>query len=327
MSDEISANGDFEAFFQSYLAPRIALIEQKRRQAWGRAVFIVPGVFLLVFVVLAALVWGRVGDLAFSGGALLGAAIVSVVLSCVIVYAALRSAVRDFKPEIVGAIVKFIGPELEYFPCNGVSESEFAAARLFPSRVDRYHSEDLVAGRIGATRLRFAEVHAEEKIQRGKNTTWQTIFRGTLMIADFNKNFSGVTVVLPDQAEKLLGGWLGHLVQQYNFTAPGQLVELEDPEFEERFVVYSADQVEARYLLTPALLRRMLELRERYREGVCFSFIGGAIYIAIRNSRDRFEPTLLASLENATRAHYADLRDCAAIVEELNLNTRIWSKE
>ena len=72
-------------------------------------------------------------------------------------------------------------------------------------------------------------------------------------MADFNKNFNGHTVVLPDTAEKILGKF-GQSLQ--SMSSRGELVKLEDPEFEKEFCVYGDDQVEARYILSPALMKR-----------------------------------------------------------------------
>ena len=38
-------------------------------------------------------------------------------------------------------------------------------------------------------------------------------------------------------------------------------IELEDPEFMEHFRVYSTDQVEARYILSPSMMERLLAFR------------------------------------------------------------------
>ena len=55
----------------------------------------------------------------------------------------------------------------------------------------------------------------------------------------------------PDVAEKLLGNFLGNLVQKYNFPQSGKLVKLENVKFEKEFAVYGTDQIESRFVLTP----------------------------------------------------------------------------
>ena len=44
-------------------------------------------------------------------------------------------------------------------------------------------------------------------------------------------------------------------------SSHGELVKLEDPEFEKSFVVYSGNQTEARYILSTSLMRRILDYK------------------------------------------------------------------
>ena len=148
-------------------------------------------------------------------------------------------------------------------------------------------------------------------------------------IADFNKHFRGVTVVLPDVAERTLG-WVGQKLQDaFDVLRRGELVKLEDPEFEREFVVYGDDQVEARYILTPALMQRLLEFKRKAGRRVHFSFALSSVYIAIETRKDMFEPRMFRSFlhQDAVLEHLRDLQFATGVVKDLDLNTRIWSKE
>jgi len=99
--------------------------------------------------------------------------------------------------------------------------------------------------------------------------------------------------------------------------------------FEKEFAVYSTDQVEARYILSPALMHRMLEFRRKTGATVYFSFIGGKVNIGISSQKNRFEPRLFSTVLDIemAREFVNDLQLALGIVEDLNLNTRIWTKE
>lgn len=105
------------------------------------------------------------------------------------------------------------------------------------------------------------------------------------------------------------------------------MIRMENPEFEKYFAVYAHDDVEARYLLSPSLMERMVELRERFDSRIAFSFTDSCMNIAIPSTRNFFEmPDGDLDCES--------LRQCLSefllflrIVDELNLNVRIWSKE
>ena len=131
--------------------------------------------------------------------------------------------------------------------------------------------------------------------------------------------------MLPDLAEKTFG-FLGKIFQSWNLTRKGQLIKLEDPEFEKLFVVYGDDQITARYILTPGLMQRLVEFRNRFNNTVYLSFKDSKVYVAVSINRNLFEPRIFRSNEDfALIKDYFDNLDLAGrIIEELNLNTRIW---
>ena len=241
---------------------------------------------------------------------------------------AVSSYSRGFKIMVIPELIKAFG-ELTFVANLGLSETEFKTANLH-GRPDRYSSEDLIEGRIGATKLRMSEVHAEreERSTDSKghtSTSYTTIFRGLFLIADFNKAFGGITYVLPEGLN-LLGNW-GQVVGG-TLGRRGDLVKLEDPDFERAFVVYSGDQTEARYILSSALMRRLLALKNHFGGQVSAAFIGGALYLTIAKNANWFEPPSLGTplgFESVKRT-LQELQMATGIIEELDLNTRIWSK-
>jgi hypothetical protein len=237
----------------------------------------------------------------------------------------------EFKRRVVAEVVRFVDPSLVYSPESHVSRSQFRGSGIFQQGIDRFRGEDHVGGVIGRTRIEFSELHAEYKTtthtKNGSRTTWHTIFKGLFFIADFNKHFRGRTYVLTDVAEGLLG-FLGKKLQEMNFTRP-DLVKLEDPEFEEEFVVYGDDQIEARYILSTSLMQRILDFRRKTGRSIQLSFVGSNVYVAVPMTRDMFEPRITSSFLdfNLIREFLTDLQFACGIVDDLNLNTRIWSKE
>jgi hypothetical protein len=149
-------------------------------------------------------------------------------------------------------------------------------------------------------------------------------------VADFNKQFLGSTVVLPDNTEPLFGNF-GRNLQKLGTQLSGndrELVHMEDPEFERLFAVYSNDQVEARYLLTPSLMRRLIEFRNRSGSPFRISFLAGNMILAmpLGTGRGWLEPPPLSTplCFKTLEPCVEQLRLIFGIVEDLNLNTRIW---
>lgn len=238
-----------------------------------------------------------------------------------------------FKNLVIPHVIAAVNPTLAYSPRDYISENEFRMCQLFRSP-DRYRGEDMVQGSVGATRIRFSEVHAEEKHERTdskghRRTEYVTLFKGLFFIADFNKEFKGITFVLPDTTEKLFGKFgqsLQALGARFSF-GQRELVKLEDPEFEKNFVVYSRDQVEARYLLSTSLMRRLLDFRAKCGHPFHLAFIANQIYMAVPLRENIFEPPALSKpLDASCAATYINqLQFILDIVEDLDLNTRIWS--
>ena len=217
---------------------------------------------------------------------------------------------RLYKSQIVPALVDAASPGARYTPQDGIEESLFNLSGLFGVQPDRYRTEDLVEGKTQNTHFRFAEVHAQERRtttdSKGRTRThWVDIFRGFLFVADLGRPFQGNTTVYRNRWIKLRFGF--------------PRVRLESPEFEKRFDVYGNDPVEARYLLTPLLMERIIQLDQRFGEGLTLSFRGDQLIIAIADATNHFEASIWHPITDRTRLEreFGTLCDLCTIVEVL----------
>ena len=236
-----------------------------------------------------------------------------------------------FKQQVIKQIIHFIDDTLIYSPSDCIRRDRFEECGIFRTHIDRYNGDDLVTGKIGSTDMKFSEVHAEYKTttmdSKGRTQThWHTIFKGLLFSADFNKHFSVSTYVLTDTAEKLFGSF-GTKFQK--FSGHGDLVKLEDPEFEKSFVVYSSDQTEARYILSSSLMKRILDYKIKSKKNIQLSFVSSRLFVTVPYGKDLFEPKLFGEITDfkSVEEYYTDLKLALELIEDLNLNMRIWTKE
>ena len=242
-----------------------------------------------------------------------------------------KSFRKEYKSKIISRIAGFADESLVYSPEGYIPLHEFAGSKIFPLSCDRYAGEDHFRGTIGKTRIEFSEITAKHRNTSGSSShqkdDYITIFKGLFIIADFNKNFRTHTIVLPDTAERLFGKF-GQTLQS---IAPsrGELIRLEDPRFEKEFCVYGDDQVESRYILTPSLMERILKFRKKWKNRVWLSFINSKVYIAISMNKNLFElrPFKPAADYDFLEENLRFLSLLTGVVDDLNLNTRIWSKE
>lgn len=103
---------------------------------------------------------------------------------------------------------------------------------------------------------------------------------------------------------------------------------MDNPEFESAFVVYSNDQIEARYILSHSLMEKLLSFKNKSTRPIHTSFRANHIYMAISYDKDLFEPSIFRSLlEHKVAMEYVKtLHLAVGIVEELKLNQKLWSK-
>ena len=266
-----------EAFYQSELLPDLEKLETQRltvKKKFMQAVIIAAGLNL-VFLFIA----GKFGlNLIFLLMFLILTAIFALFPWYIKYY---RGYHAGFKDTIIPKIVAFIDQRLRYDKSGMVSREEFMASHLFNDKPGDYQGDDLVSGTLGQTAFRVSEIRAKrvDIIRQGSSSSstnrktrkkYTPIFNGLFFVADFNKSFKGTTIVLPDTAQKLFGD-LGQALQGLN-VQNGQLIKLEDPEFEKLFVVYGQDQVEARYILSTSLMHRIVEFQAHTRKKYGFPF-------------------------------------------------------
>lgn len=223
---------------------------------------------------------------------------------------------QKYKNEVLKPIVESEFPGVIYQNRNHISAQMFNTSNLFSSP-DRFNGEDLFSGIQDATTFSFSEIHAEEKhTRRDKNgntrTSYSTIFKGLFLIADFNKEIHSETYVYSSG-----GKWFSRFKR----------VRLEDVTFEDRFNVYSNNQVEARYILTPKIMQRIVELENRFNENIYLSFRGRNVFIAISESYDMFENNFHDEVSfNQIERFLEEVNSILAIINDLDLNLRIWTK-
>ncbi len=149
-------------------------------------------------------------------------------------------------------------------------------------------------------------------------------FTGMFAMVDFNKRLNGTTLILPDKFEKRIS-YLAKTLQSLNLRKE-RLVNLEDPTFEKEFVVYGTDQVEARYILSPSLMNRISALQRKVGSSMMLSFKNDKMYMAIEHPYGFFSLNESKNLitSDALELFYEDITNAIGIVEDLNLNTKLW---
>lgn len=316
---------ELKNLYANNLKNELESLEVQRKAVLSRLILGIIGVGSGLILVVSNL--DSNGFLLYPGLAVVLGSIILFILT----YSKIKIYRHDFKNNVVKKIVSAINPEWEYNYEASITPAEYQRSELFRTAWDRYKGDDLVSGIIDKTDFRVSELHTEYRTvsvdSKGhRHEEWHTIFKGLFAHADFNKDIKGQTFVLPDNAERLFGKW-GQIFQKN--SSKGQLVTLENPEFEKYFVVYSQEQIEARYILTPSIMEAMVSLRKKYNRKMYFSFVGSRMYFAMSFYQDLFEPRIMQSgvRFNDIEQMFEQFNLISVIVQEMNLNTRIWTKD
>jgi len=311
---------EFRQFYETRLSPDLHALEQDRKRL-ARNIAIAAAIILVPLVILALTLFRRVGPAAAFP------LIAALIIFAAVAYFLSRTFTIQFKQSVIAPIVRFVNAGLTYSPTDYIPQTLFEASKIFTTEPNQYTGDDRISGKVGDTAIDFSQIKAERETGSGKNRSRHTIFKGLFFTADFNKRFVGQTLVLPDTAEKLFGH-VGQMMQSWNI-ARDNLIKLEDPEFEQLFVVYGTDQIEARYILSTSLMERIVAFRRKTGRDIYISFLHSKVAVAIPYTRQLFEPKIFTSLldYSVICEYFDDLQLAVGIVEDLNLNTRIWSKQ
>jgi len=277
LSDMPAEFQSFADVFEEQIRPALQAREADRIKAAKRAIQCrwAAG----VIGVIAVLGWFTFGHFWI--------AVVGGLLAAMVVAAGeylLNQIAKEAKALIVVPISEKLGVRFTIAPGTVASIHKHKEVGIVPGW-DRAKYEDLITGQRRGVDFELFEAHLEERRttrdSRGNTrTTWVTVFRGQCLRLDFHKNFYGRTLVTRD------AGFFNR------FSAPRgmQRAGLEDPVFERIFEVYTTDQVESRYLLTPDLMQRFVDLETTFKGGklkACFD--GGEVFITVEGG-NLFEP-------------------------------------
>jgi len=299
--------GFFAERFQSVIQPALAGREDDRVRAVARQRnFVIIGILigLAIFAGMGVFIpedgWifgGFIGVFAALGMGAWGSM-------------ALNKLSKETKMMLVEPVASEFGLHFEVAPVAPGQIRTIRSLDLVPNW-DRAKYEDRITGVRNDTPFEFFEAHLEEKRtttdSKGRTrTTWVTVFRGQCLIVNFHKQFNGVTKVYRD------AGAL-NFFKKLSQMGKGQRVKLEDPVFEKAFEVYSTDQIEARFILTPDFMERLIALERTFKgKQVRCAFQGGEMFLCCEG-KNLLEPgSMYRKMDDLGRVREM-LEDFAAI--------------
>lgn len=262
---------------------------------------------------------------------------------------------RDTKKMVMPKITAFF-KHLSYQRENGgISASVIRESDLFEGMENVYY-DDTFRGSHKGTKFQLGEQRVTTYVQTKNGRREVTMFKGIFLLFELGKKFKGQTVVKDKKGQWLtffflfLGGTFLLLLMVMNvkafftdgyvnwdfllwsltvigaflygiFKSKYKKVYLEDVVFSKNWKVKATDQIEARYVLTPALMERMLKIKRMfYGNSIHFAFFNNKVLIAVGTNKDMFETTALFSSAlnyQKVREVIAQFYSVFAIIDEM----------
>ncbi|HAG52662.1 MAG TPA: hypothetical protein DCL21_02635, partial [Alphaproteobacteria bacterium] len=181
-------------------------------------------------------------------------AIVAACIGC-FCYLPLNAYSNSYKEKIIKKVVQMYG-KFDFKPQEYINEREFRNFEIIPHHT-YYSGEDLITGMIGPIKLSFSEGEMEKKVRKGDRDVKVPVFKGSIVMLEMPFKFQSHTVVMEDTNK----------ANEFFKTLFNKLekVRLEDPDFEKRYDVLTDNKQGAFYLLSPGLMKRVLEFDSKIK--------------------------------------------------------------
>ncbi len=233
----------------------------------------------------------------------------------------IHNAKQDLRPQFkkvaIFGLLDYFFDDVRYIPNQRISIHLLRKSLLISNYVYKHLGEDFIECRMGKTDVCLSEI--ETYHLNNQNPTFKGVFIAVL----FNKRFTTKTVITNRKNHTL---FRKAKLNFFGDMKDAEYVKLENLEFNKNFIVIAENQIEARFKLTPALMEKMLDYKNKLNTAVSFSFIDKYLYISIESEVNLFEPRLFKSIteKEFIRKNYIHLDLLTSVVEDLDLNTRIW---
>ncbi|MBQ8635210.1 DUF3137 domain-containing protein [bacterium] len=266
----------FQDNYFRYIKPKLEDFEQKRKKTFTTCIFVIV-VFLILAIalIICSFVWQYKEYKQLYE--------IGTVLCLIIPMATYWIQDKNFENTLKRSFMPTICSCFENLNWDNKyhGNSDYYTDIQLVEHHDSSSFDDYFSGTYNDVPFEIIETKLSKRVtessSRGVRTRYKTIFEGVILKINSVKNFTGHTVIKPDNLFKMENGGL-------------RRTELEDVFFEKFYDVYTNDEVEARYIITTGFMERLNKIRDVYRaSSVRCAFISNTIYVALDSKRDMFK--------------------------------------
>ena len=183
------------------------------------------------------------------------------------------------------------------------------------SRGNKRHCGDYVKGNYKGINVELSEMYiAYETTDSDGNTDTTVYFSGVWFIFDFNKTFKDNLLVHS---------------KNYGYAVRfGEKIDTEDVDFNNKFRIRSNNTLEAFYILTPHIMEKIKQLKEKIKCYLIMYFEDSKLHIGLGGYKNLFEPNVNEEIdiEKFKDAILKDLSVVFELVETLDLDNDLFKK-
>jgi len=198
---------------------------------------------------------------------------------------------KVYKNEIIKNIM--LENNMEYYPDQGMSIEDYRYAKF--ESFDRYHSNDLIKGKINNIDYILADVHTEDRREDSDGDThYVTLFRGSVSKLEMKKNLNSFIYIVNNKSV---------------LFSKKYLINIDNEAFEKTFDIYSDNDILAMRILTPDVTNSILDLTNETGIHTEIKIFNNIIYFRFY-TEDLFSPSIKDTDKEATNiAFYFKLID------------------
>ena len=298
---------DFSKKFYSYIVPRIRQYEDER----------VIRLLASLVVSIISLAW--VGWIYYTAFTHIGefsdnnVKLVLFLLLCAFgnFWVNKKSFEEKIKTDTIMPLVCKCFEDLDWSPYYGVNAGNIIKTSRVIHDFDSLGCDDAFVGQHQDVKFEIMESF----FTKGCGRYRRTVFKGAVVKLDMNKNFTGHTLIRPAS--------LVHL----NIPRKLKRTKLEDVEFEKRFNVFTDDEVEARYLITPSFMERLNEMKVAFKaNSVSCAFYEKSLLIALSTGKDLFSiGSLFKRIDDPKQffTMFEEILSIIKLIDHFKLNQKI----
>ena len=309
---------EFADFFQSKIAPEVQFYEKYRIKALKKTKLIKRIGFVLVVLFFVLFIFLAIKNIIITPHYIFFTIFIVFYVAKIPIYAYRKKIKEIFYQKIFNLLgLKYTN---RYDIKRDIKKqiSQVCYKTGIYDRYDNIAIDDVILGDYNGLPFSISDVKISYETGSSKNKHTVVVLNGLFMAIKIKKPYRGETIVKTDD------------YMQPRKIKSKEKVKLEDIEFEKFFEVYGSDQVESRYILTPAFMSRLVDYRKQKNCDIEIVFsektgLDKNLFFFVHTGKDHFELPIDVSLLNQDLLYslIKEITDILDIVDALKLDQNI----